>query len=307
MFFYQAYGLILQSNLAIPGLQTISNFSQIDVNINLKYPLENILKQDDCWQKIHYLDFKDGSIYLVDKKANQVWGNWRKDETLESATTYLTGPILGFILSLKKVTCLHASAVNINGKAIVFTGDSNAGKSTLAGIFAKRGFSVLSDDIVAITPHNSHFLIQPAYPRVRLWSSSVIALYNHQEALPKIAPQHPTWDKRYLDLNQLNLYQSQPLPLKRIYVIGDRENPLGDRFNNTNVPRIESIPSKETMINLVKNTYATYEFDKQLQIRDFQVFGEIAKQVKIKRLISHTNPQYLDQLCDIILEDLEIN
>jgi hypothetical protein len=69
------------------------------------------------------------------------------------------------------------------------------------------------------------------------------------------------------------------------------------------MPKIESITPTEKMINLVKNTYASYKFDKQLQIRDFQVFGEIAKQIEIKRLISHTNPQYLDQLCDIILED----
>lgn len=300
MFFYLAYGLILKSNLAIPGLQKTYDFNQPDVTINLKYPIKNILKQPNWQEKIHYLDFQDGTKYLVNHQANEIWANWRDDETLESATTYLTGPILGFILSLRGITCLHASAIAINGKAIVFTGDSNAGKSTLAGIFAKQGFPVLSDDIVAITPENSHFLVQPAYPRIRLWSSSVVLLYNTESALPLIAPKHPTWDKRYLDLNQLGLYQSQPLPLKGIYLIGDRQN-------EGTAPRIEEISSTEKMVNLLANTYATYEFDKKMQINDFQVLGKIAKQVKIKRLISYKNPNYLDKLCDIIVNDLQTN
>jgi hypothetical protein len=300
MFFYRAYELILKSNLAIPGLQKTAIFKQPDVNINLKYPLENIFKQPNWQDNLHYLDFQDGTKYLVNKQATEIFGYWQDDETLESATTYLTGPILGFILGLRGVTCLHASAVNIKGNAIAFMGDSNAGKSTLAGIFAKQGFPVLSDDIVAITPENSHFLVQPAYPRVRLWSNSVILLYETEDALPRIAPEHPTWDKRYLDLNKLGLYQSQPLPLKGIYLIGDRQN-------EDTAPRIEEIASTEKMINLLANTYASYEFDKKMQIRDFQVFGEIAKKIKIKRLISYKNPKYLDKLCDTILKDLQTN
>lgn len=300
MFFYKAYGLNLKSNLAIPGLQKTTIFKQPDVHINLKYPIENILKQPNWQEKFYEIDFQDGTKYLVNKQATEFFGNWQDDETLESATTYLTGPILGFILSLREVTCLHASAVNIKGNAIAFTGDSNAGKSTLAAIFAKQGFPVLSDDIVAITPKNSLFLVQPAYPRVRLWSNSVILLYNTENALPRIAPQHPTWDKRYLDLHELGLYQSQPLPLKGIYLIGDRQN-------IDTAPRIEEISSTEKMVNLLANTYASYEFDKKMQIRDFQVFGEIAKKVKIKRLIDYKNLKNPDKLCDIILKDLAIN
>lgn len=301
MFFYEAYGLFLQSNLAIPGLQRLSNFNQkVDLTINLKYPLEKIFQTPDWQNTIYNIEFEDGTTYLIDHQVSQIWANWRDDESLESATTYLTGPILGFVLSLQGKTCLHASAVAIDNKAIVFTGDSSAGKSTLAGIFAKRGFPVLSDDIVAITPQYSNFFIQPAYPWVRLWSNSVIALYNDVEALPRIAPQHPTWEKRYLDLNQLGLYQSKPLPLDRIYIIGERNN-------NYDAPKTELIASSEKMLNLLTNTYASYEFDKKMQVNDFLVLGKLAKQVTIKRLISHTNPKYLDKLCDVVLEDLKTN
>ncbi len=299
MFFYIAYGLTLKSNLSIPGLHPTSKIINPDVVVNLKYPLDKIFAQPNWQQNIYNITFDDGTIYLINHQATEIWANWHEEESLESAVTYLKGAILGFILNLKAITCLHASAVVIESNAIVFVGDSKAGKSTLAATFAKNGFAILSDDIVAIATQDDHFLIQPAYPRIRLWSNSVIALYHDVEALPRIAPLHPTWDKRYVDLTKLGLYQSQPLKLKAIYVIGDRQP--------TKTPRVELMGEKEKMINLIVNTYASYEFDRKMQIKDFQVFGEIIKKVTIKRLISHTNTKYLDKLCDVIVEDLKIH
>lgn len=299
MFFYVAYGLTLKSNLSIPGLHPTSKIINPDVVVNLKYPLDKIFAQPNWEQNIYNITFDDGTVYLINHQATEIWANWHEDESLESAVTYLKGAILGFILSLRGITCLHAAAVVINGNAVVFMGDSSAGKSTLAATFAKNGFAILSDDIVAITTQDDHFMIQPAYPRVRLWSNSVIALYDNAEALPRIAPLHPTWDKRYLDLTKLGLYQSQPLKLSAIYLIGDRQ------LHNT--PRVELMGEKEKMIHLIRNTYASYEFDQKMQIKDFQVFGEMLKKVTIKKLISHTNTKYLDKLCDVILGDLKID
>jgi energy-coupling factor transporter ATP-binding protein EcfA2 len=42
---------------------------------------------------------------------------------------------------------LHASAVNIGGKALIFLGHSSSGKSTISRILAKK-YSVISDDKV---------------------------------------------------------------------------------------------------------------------------------------------------------------
>jgi len=45
---------------------------------------------------------------------------------------------------------LHAGAVEIDGRAIVFPGRSCAGKSTLAAEFIKRGARYLTDDLVPV-------------------------------------------------------------------------------------------------------------------------------------------------------------
>src|SRR5271156_6758875 len=73
-----------------------------------------------------------------------------------------------------------------------------AGKSTTAAAFARRGFAILSDDVSALWDCRPPFLLQPAYPQLRLWPSSVRLLFGADDALP---PLTPNWDKRGLDLS----------------------------------------------------------------------------------------------------------
>src|SRR5262249_22183040 len=154
--------------------------------------------------------------------------------TLEDTATYLLGPVLGFILRLRGVTCLHASAVAICDQAIAILGPAGAGKSTTAASFARAGYKVLTDDIVALDERGDAFLVQPAYPRVRLWSESVNALFGTEDALPLLTP---TWDKRYLDLQaNISCFQEHPLPLAAIYL-------LDKRSSDPAAPFIEAVPA----------------------------------------------------------------
>lgn len=57
--------------------------------------------------------------------------------------TNLVSPLA---LSLQGKLVLHASAVEINAKAVLFVGESGSGKSTLATGFANAGYRLLADD-----------------------------------------------------------------------------------------------------------------------------------------------------------------
>jgi hypothetical protein len=239
--------------------------------------------------------YRDGTQFIVDCQGTQLWATWPDDLTLEDTATYLLGPVLGFVLRLREVTCLHASAVAIDGKAIAFLGAAGAGKSTTVAAFAKMGYPVLSDDVVALVDKGDRFEVQPAYPRIRLWSESVDALYHAPDALPRIVPTHPTWDKRYLDLTQAGYhFQPQPLPLAAIYV-------FGERCDRVDAPLVETISERERLINLVANTYTNYLLDKSLRAKEFEVLKRLLTHVPIQRLIPHSDAIYLPKLCDIIL------
>ena len=120
------------------------------------------------------LQYVDGADFLVDRSGRHVWSAGRETSTLDETASYLLGPIMGFVLRLRGVTCLHASAVALGGRAVAFIGPAGAGKSTTAAAFAGRGCPVLSDDIVPLT--GPAFLAHPGCPRLRLWPASIDVL-----------------------------------------------------------------------------------------------------------------------------------
>src|SRR5258708_3332580 len=105
--------------------------------------------------------------------------------------------ILGVLVRLRGVTCLDASAVAIEDRWVAFVGPEAAGKSTTAAAFARQGYGVLSDDIVALVERDGAFHVMPAYPHLCLWPDSVKMLYGSSEMLPRFSPE---WEKRRLAL-----------------------------------------------------------------------------------------------------------
>ena len=322
---YLVYGLTISSNQLIPGLVADSeDYSQPDMRIWLgEIPswLDQ-LSPAKCTQQEWYISnyrdengepglsisklnqngffwirYSDQTQFVVDANGTQIWGIWPDDLTLEDTATYLLGPILGWVLRLRGVTCLHASAVVVDGQVLAFVGDAGAGKSTTAAAFAQAGYGVLSDDVVALVDGGHHFLVQPAYPRIRLWSDSAIALYGKVDMLPRIVPTSQTWDKRYLDLNQDGYqFPCQTLPLTAIYL-------LNERSNHNDAPYIETISESTGLVSLVGNTYGNYLLDKDMRQQEFELLGRLIKTVKMRQVTPHRDVARLPQLVETVLAD----
>ena len=314
------YGLQLHSNAPIPGLVSWQTTSEVDVRVWLSSVppwLEDIPEelqivcyvspnQDECGQSVlrvwqvadRYLRllYCDRTEFIIDRAGTEIWATWPDNLTLEDTATYLLGPILGFVLRLRGVVCLHASSVQVGDKCMAIVGPAGAGKSTTAAAFAKAGFPILSDDVVPLLEQDNSFLVQPAYPRVRLWPKSVEILYGIPDALPCLTP---NWDKRYLDLTQAGYqFRQQPLPLGAIYI-------LGDRSTVPEAPFIEAVPTHQSLIALVTNTYANSLLDKGMRGKEFELLSQVVANVPVRRVIPNTDAAYLSRLCDVILEDFQ--
>ncbi len=59
----------------------------------------------------------------------------------------------------RKGICLHASSVNILGKALVFLGHSTAGKSTISRLLSER-YPVIADDKVWVCKKKTGWLVR---------------------------------------------------------------------------------------------------------------------------------------------------
>ncbi|MBL8189203.1 MAG: serine/threonine protein kinase [Acidobacteria bacterium] len=314
-----AYGLVIQADRFLPGAFPADPNSNVNLRVWLdampawqKEALQTAQirhvapHEDDAGEPVlqawdlaggEYLRllYADGTEFILDRRGTQLWVTWPSWQTLEDMATYLLGPVLGLVLRLREVTCLHASAVVVNGKAIALVGASGAGKSTTAAAFAKAGYKVLADDIVALDERSGAFWVRPAYPRVRLWEDSVEALFGAEDALPLLTP---TWDKRYLDLlNGSQRFQSEPLPLAAVYL-------LDERSAESNAPFVEALPDNQKVMTLVANTYANYLLDKSMRAAEFASLGRLCRQIPLRKVTPHADAKFLPELCRVIAEDI---
>lgn len=237
--------------------------------------------------------YADRTEFVVDRDGSEVWAEWRAPLTLEDTATYLLGPVMGFVMLLRGVVCLHASAVAIGNEAIALVGPAGSGKSTTAAAFAERGYSVLAEDVVTIDDLFDRFLVRPGYPCIRLWPAAVKALYGSEDRLPKLTP---NWDKCYLDLTEQ--FQGEPLPLAAIYQ-------LGERRHDARAPFVEMLDRAEGLMSLIANTYATKLMDKQMRAREFELLTRVVSHIPVRRVTPHAEAGQISKLCDTILNDFD--
>jgi hypothetical protein len=80
----------------------------------------------------------------------------------------LVGQILPLAAGLRGLHVLHASAVEIGGRAIALSGMPGTGKSTLALEFALRGHGILAEDVVALRVEGGRATAEPGVALVNL-------------------------------------------------------------------------------------------------------------------------------------------
>jgi hypothetical protein len=242
--------------------------------------------------KYYRFCYADQTEFVIDRSGTEIWANWIEPLTLEDTATYLLGPIMGFVMLLRGVVCLHASAIAVGDEVIAFVGPAGAGKSTTAAAFSERGYSVLAEDVMTLDDRQDHFLVRPAYPCIRLWPASVKALYGTETFLPKLTP---NWDKRYLDLTARR-FQERPLKLAAIYY-------LDERRDDPAAPFVEPLDRAEGMMLLVANTYSTKLMDKTMRAREFGLLARVLRDVPLRRVVPHAEVTRISGLCSAILED----
>lgn len=324
--FYYAYGLVIHANRHISGLVALPPVPtpQVDVQVYLGglppwaeqvvgEPQETYFVSPYCEENGQpiltiwklkggaYLRilYTDGTEFIVDRDGTKVIANWPPTSTLKDTVSYLLGPILGFVLRLRGVICLHASAINVEGLAIVFVGQKGAGKSTTAAAFARKHYPLLSDDIAALSEdQEGTILVQPGYPRMRLLPDSLKQLSGVASSFPPL-PQIGGGRRYHFDLIQNGYrFQHQPLSLTAIYL-------LDVRCSDPSAPYIEDDCVQGAFVSLVENTFSNLSLDRDRRAQEFEFLGRLVKNVPIRRVHPHKEAAYLSKLCDVILDDFK--
>ena len=180
---YRACGLAIESDLALPGLLPLSDGGDADVTIAAEDLPEmlpgEVVQQGPNWARtadaflLRVIDV--GSFCIRDAAAIRYMPAPGVER--EELTAFLTGSVLGILLHLRGKVVLHASAIIVGGRAMLFFGQSGAGKSTIAAALGERGYPMLSDDLgVLTTQADGTVLVEADGRRHKLWEQAIRGL-----------------------------------------------------------------------------------------------------------------------------------
>ncbi|HEY6213801.1 MAG TPA: hypothetical protein VIW45_16020, partial [Vicinamibacterales bacterium] len=216
--------------------------------------------------------YSDGVDFQIDADGRHIVARAPSDASLNDVACYLTGPVLGFVLRQRGIVALHASAIEIGGRAFLFVGDARSGKSTTAAVLARMGHKVITEDIAALEVDEDAVRVRPGCMEIALRPDTVAAMYGSPEALPRFSD---TWEKRRLDLTEAGTLASASATIGGVYML---TNSAGTR----DAPYIEPMSSGEAMAELLANVYGNRLFHEALRLRELDVVHRVAGTVPVK-------------------------
>ena len=143
---------------------------------------------------------------------------------------FILGTVIGILLHQREQIVLHASAVRVNGKAVLFCGASGAGKSTLAAALAQRGYPLVNDDVCTVTISGTAApLVHSDGRQLKLWAQAIEKLDLAQRRGERVRAR---LEKFYVDPAEAF---SEPLPLGAIYALREARPPHAPGIERPNV------------------------------------------------------------------------
>jgi hypothetical protein len=75
---------------------------------------------------------------------------------------------------------------------------------------------------------------------------------------------------------------------------------LAPRSDAADAPRVEPLRPKDSLLELVQNTYMNWLLNREQRAEEFNVLGNLVQQVPVCRLVPHRDPRKIPKLCELI-------
>jgi hypothetical protein len=178
--FYCIAGLTVGSEIVLPGLNAAApGHGTPDVTIRghaVPVALANATATGPNWQIAgqQFLLRVPGVARFLLTAGNEIAFEAEPGADAGDIPIFILGTAFGILLHQREQIVLHASAVRVNDRAILFCGPSGAGKSTLAAALSRRGYRLITDDFCAITVTAAGTpMVHPDGRQLKLWAQAI--------------------------------------------------------------------------------------------------------------------------------------
>ncbi len=296
MYLYQAFGVTIGSEIALPELLPVTEAAP-DVRVvrGKVEPLSFAQEGDRKWFRgsAGCLQFDvDGVARFLVTGGSRIVFESEAGVAEEDVRLFLLGSGLGAMLMQRGLLVLHGSTVLIGGRAVSFLGESGAGKSTLSAALRKKGFPLLGDDLCVVSGEGE-LLVQSGYPQNKLWEDSLRYLEVDPEGLKRV---RQSMDKRALPIER-GLFCDRATPLGQVYVL---ERSKGGELE------LEGLLGGVKLASLLVCRYRPqFVLEMGLERQQFDLLGRIAREVPLAVLARPEGRIVIDELVSRVLSELE--
>jgi hypothetical protein len=285
MYRYSGFSLQIHSQLELPEFPPGIGDADVTIRLGEVRGADTPATIDD--EKV--FSGRAGAFHI--RKGREIIVDLLPDADAGSVRTLLSGRFLGYLLRQRGCLALHASAVAIGGTAVLFLGESGAGKSTTAAAFHSRGYQVLADDVAAVRLTGAGPELLPAWPGLRLLEDS-------REAIGDQAPTEFLTDKYLYRFRRSAPYSS--IPLKRIYALGYHESADAGGVYSSALSGLEAVAWLDTH-SLLRSWCSSHE----LQQINLDRAGAVAAMTPARRLLRPHSLNALPRLVDLVESELK--
>ncbi len=210
------------------------------------------------------------------------------------------GPIMSLWLEQQGYLVLHASAVLIDNKAVLFLAESQQGKSTLAAAMVKMAYPLLSDDLLAVkySQAEDRFYAYPSYPVIKLWPDQFKRLFANQSAASFLDEDLKKCRARIDHINP-ELFCTRPYQLASMYKLCRRGT--SKKIVIKPISRVESVTA------LIRFSFAApIMIAAGWQPRRLSEFSRLSSHVPVHNLIYPSEIESLDSVCNQIINNFSL-
>lgn len=306
---YRLYGLTVDSEIALHHHVADGGNGTVDVTIQrgpqlisineisgttlCEYGLDSgvgyvYFRRPDGQYVLRYQDLCD---FIASPELDHVEVRIKPGEDDGIVSVLLSGSVLSFILIMRGEPVLHASAVDVGGRAVAFVGASGMGKSTMATLLCAAGATLITDDVLRLKfdrdqSESPTCYLGPTELRLRKAADELTEMFLEEPA------RRTTGDER--EAIRVRAAAQEHLPLTALVV------PMPQRETSELV--LEELPKKDAILALVSFPRIVGWQDSAALDKEFQHAAAIADIVPVFRAHVPWGPPFQADLATQILK-----